>query len=798
MAPLAPRVPGPLTTLSKAVLVLGVDKRADVVVRVDGHEVGSGPAAVGPEIGFSPGGSISARVKLDRELQPGERVTASQVVDGVEGPSSRDQVFVVDVPQPPNRPSVHTFPVAGVEAVWVKRVFPGAELIARVEHGGHTMQETMVAAGFEEVLDLPVPLADGDGLQIIQRIEGSSATWQAPGAIGAWGGSTEERLPAPVFALPPRACHRGIKLAGMVPGATAMVKLNGELLRARSVAGRVNVPVRSYVMVALDDQGLEEGDELVVWQEFPSTGQRSDPSQDLVLTVGPPEPPKGPVLWSGICPSATEIVVTDFQPGAMIRVYEAAPGPSNFELRDDLTHMAPLSGRDVIPTDTGFTKGAMVAVTQDPCRRVESPMSVPMEVKAPLAPSAIALSEPVLACATGVLANHLALGTTAAIWSDRLGGPVTESRLVTSGLPNWFDAPILEGDELRVVATGCIQGGRQESPRARVQSAEMLPPELDYAFGGDQTVWVRCSATDRDGETVPVDGAEVDVFFARGRSRTWIGSGWSKGNGWAHVDLTGWILQKGEVLVATARLCGDPVAGENLEVLEWRPPSAPKLRAPGATTTVGQPRFEWSDPDAGTPYEAQSYIFGIAEEDSGKWIRPWARTDLTELTWSGPPELALNSSYRWFVISVGRRGNSAKANSTVERVPPPAAQPPPPPAGQAGFSKLVVWNCNRERNSHLNGGAVTVFARDASVPGAEFEPIETLEHEYTASDSCGPFTSGGTEFLLPDGYVYDFAFVDPYNDHCVHGDPDEPTCVRLSLTGVRGKSGGPVLQQTIY
>lgn len=767
-------------------------------MRADGHGVGSGPAAAGPEIGLSPGGLTSARIKLDRELGQGQRVTAAQIVDGVEGPPSRDPVIVVGVPQPPNRPSVHTFPLAGVEAVLVKRVFPGAQLIATVRRGSQTRRETMVATGFEEVLEMPVPLAPGDRLQVAQKIGGSSATWGAPGPIEAWGGSrTKAHLPPPVFGLLPQACDRGIKLAGMVPGATAMVELNGEPLRARSVASRVSVPVRSYVMVSLDDQALEEGDELVIWQEFPSTGQRSDPSRNLVLTVGPAEPPKQPGLWTGICPSSTEIIVTKFRPGATVRVYEAPPGSSDFWVNDDLTHMAPLSDRDVIPIPTGFTKGATVAVTQDPCLRVESPKSNFVEVKAPTAGGTLALTEPVFECATGVVANHLALGTVAAIWSDRLGGPVTESRVVSSALPNWFDAPILEGDELSVVATGCIQGGMQESPRVRVQPAEVLPPELDYAFGGDRSVWVWCSATGRDGSTIPVDGAEVNLFLGQGRAASWIGSGWSQGNGWAHVGISGRVLQRDEEIFATARLCGEPVAGEVLEVLEWRPPKKPHLRAPAAETTVGQPRFEWSDPDAGSPYEAQSYIFGIAEEGSGKWIRPWARTDQTAHTWQGPPELALHGSYRWFVISVGRRGNSAKASTTVERIPAPEPQPPTPPAGQAGFSKLLVWNCNNDWDSHANMGALTAYVRDRNIPGSTLEPVETLEHEHDANGSCGPFTSGGVEFPLADGHVYDFVFVDPYNNGCGNGDPNEPECVRFPLYGVPGKSDGPVLRQTI-
>jgi hypothetical protein len=296
--------------------------------------------------------------------------------------------------------------------------------------------------------------------------------------IEPWGGKRKAFLPTPVFELVPQACDRGIRLGNLVPGATAVVELNGDELRRRTVVSRTVVPVKSYVTVALSDGPLEEGDQLVIWQEFPSTGQRTDPNASLVHTVGPPTPPTRPVLWKGICPQSVEIVVTGYRPGARIRIYEAAPGSAQFRLRDDLTHRAPLLEPDVIPVAVPFPSGGQVVATQDPCHDTESPHSFPINVM-PVNPSVFGqtwITEPVVECAAGVVANKLQLGASASIWSAALGGPVTPSRTITNPLPNWFDALILPGDELRIVQSGCVAPGSAESKPAPVQPANGLPP----------------------------------------------------------------------------------------------------------------------------------------------------------------------------------------------------------------------------------------------------------------------------------------------------------------------------------
>jgi hypothetical protein len=507
------------------------------------------------------------------------------------------------------------------------------------------------------------------------------------------------------------------------------------------------------------------------------------------------------VLWSGICPQSTEIVVTGYRPGALIRVYEAAAGSSSFTLRDDLTHRAPLLEPDVIPVAEPFPPGGEVVATQDPCHDTESPMSFPVKVWAldTIQFGPIWLSEPIVECSTGVVANNLVLGTSASIWSAALGGPVTPSRTVMNPLPNWFDALILPGDELRVVQAGCVAPPAVESPPVPVQPANGEPPSLDYVFGGDRSVWAWCSAKDSDGNVVAADGAYVEAFITRSGSRHWVGSGRSSGNGWAEILLNGWTVQVEDEVTVSARLCGDAIDSDAVIAIPARPPRPPVIVRPisGGTTIDDHPVFEWKDPDAGTAYEALSFTFGIAESAPGAWIRPWAHTEATKHSWSGAPTLIVGRTYWWFVQAEGRRGKSNGTSATVTVTAPAAPPPPPPPPPQGGFSKLIVWNCNSTWDMHPSGGTVTVYMRDRA-DGVDFNAIGTLDVGYPEGGGhlCGPGYSSGEEYELEDGHVYDFVFLDPELPGC-DGDPNTASCARLPLYGVVGKDDGPILYQQI-
>jgi len=791
-APLPPRIKGPLTELMRKVTVVGVDPAADVTVYANGKRVGKGPVASGGLAGLDSSGSTHAVIELDVLLKAGQQVTAKQTVGVLSSKPSTKPITVIGPPSHLGKPKVITFPVAGVEALLVRGIYPGSEVIVSIPNRG--IQEITEADDFEVVAPTPDPLQAGDELWVIQQLGGTAAGWKAPAPIARWTGEDgrDGNLPTPVFELVPEPCDRGVKLGNIVPGATVVVEVNGHESRRRSVVGRVVVPTRGFLIPAPGGGGLEKGDQLVIWQEFPATGQRTNPAGRLVHTVGPPKTPTQPTLWRGICPSATEIVVTGYRPGALIRVYERKPGQGSFARRDELTHRAGLSEPDVIPIATGFTNGSEVAATQAPCGTPESPRSIPVPVETVYEDidGKPRILEPVQECADGLTADNLIFTASVSIWSDQLGGQAGPSRTVIEPPPLWFDVLIQPGDELRVVQIGCLPQRLREGDRVPVQGAAEAGVVLDYVFAGDRIVWAWCSAKDAAGEDVGVNGAEVNLFAGSGSGRRWIGRGWSRMDGWAQIGVAGRSLTEEELLTVTAQLCGEPGSSES-RVLRRRPPTMPVLLEPKPTTTLTRPTFTWKDPDAGGPYEALSYSFGLIEPATGRTLVNAPHVLQPSMDWSRVPELEVGPSYTWYVESVGRRGRSSRAVQPVKVIPAPAPEPKAGSAQPAAFSRLLVCNCNEQWETHPRGGTVTTHMLDLTA-GGKYQELGTIPVGYPeGGGSCGLGTTAAAEYKLTDGHTHVFVFVDPDQPGCDDADPENVECARLALPPLLGKDGAP-------
>jgi hypothetical protein len=420
--PLPPRLSGPLSELSRAVTVAGVDPAAVVVVFADGQQVGEAPVA-GPGLPASLGlgGAVSATVPLTTPLRRGQLVTARQVVGSNASELSTIPVTVLGVPATVQPPFVATFPVTGVEALLLQGLFPGGSVVVNVRRGGATTVRESDVADFDQIVMLPSALRTGDGVSVTLVVGSASATWSAPGAVEPWGGGEKVPLPTPVFELVPVACDRGVRLGGIVPGATAVVEIAGVEHRQMTPTSHAVVAVRSFLAAGLGDEGLHEGDDLVIWQEFPSTGQATDPGQRLHHRVGPPGPPAAPALWNSICPQSTELTVTGYRPGARIRIYGRPQGAADFDVIDELTHRAPLREPDIVPVPFALTERTDLAATQEPCEDDESPRSPHVTVTAvsPNISGQISIEQPVLQCSAGVLGINLALGASAAVTSAR-------------------------------------------------------------------------------------------------------------------------------------------------------------------------------------------------------------------------------------------------------------------------------------------------------------------------------------------------------------------------------------------
>jgi hypothetical protein len=796
--PLPPRVLGPLSVLSRRVNVVGVNAGAEVTVEANGRVVGQATAGgVHQPLGLTLGGEAFAVVDLNTSLNGGERVTAYQGAPPFAGPPS-EPVYVVGAPNALFPPQPVFVPVVGAEALLVRRLFPGATLTVRIDRGGNQFTDSVDASDWEQVLRLPTSLREGDALTISQAFgTGGVASWHAPGPIGWYGwGAGEDRLPTPVFDLPPQACDRGVLLGGMVPGATAVVEVNGVEHRQMTVTNHANVPVDSYVFAHAGDKGLEQGAHLAVWQTFPPTGQATPPNARLTGVVAPAQrPPAPPTITTYLCRESSELQVTGYRPGATLRVYIAAPGSTNFVLQPELTERAPLRTPATVPLLHRVAVGSFVAVTQEPCAGTESDRSTAIPVlDMSVSAGKPSLVEPILQCSSGVIAKRLTPGSHASIWSHVCGGPVTPDRLTDSVLPQWFDALIFEHDALRVVQHGgCIDPSSKRSAEVQVVYSQTLKPELDYLFTGDHVVGVWCTARTEDGQTVPAIGALVDIFVTEGNDTVWAGTGHTSFGGYANIQLLGFPIDTFAGVTARSTLCGDPISSGAPAYPVGPPhgPAKPTLINPadGSASDEQRPHFKWSDPGAGTAYEALHYHFTLVDDSTNTTLIPGLLALGTGCR-IDPQHLEPGHSYHWLVVANGRRGDSAPATAKF-KVNEKAKQEPPQPQKPPGWSKLLIWNCNQNWNTHPNtNGTVQMYVADKTTAAA-WHYVQDIPAGYNSNGACGPGINSPVEFALDDGHLYDFAFLDADLPGCDASDVNNASCWKQTLMNLYGDAKGP-------
>ena len=733
-----PTVQGPVSTASQTVTVLGVRLGTRVILLANGHVAGEVPTAgLGQPLGLYDGyTAVSVQVVIG--LNAGDVLTATQSADGVTSAPSAPGVTVIGVPDQLGAPDVVEYPYAGAETLVLSRLFPGGKVTVGVNRGGVTARMDSEVSDFTQTVLTSSPLQVADQLSVTQTIGGASATWTAPGTVLAWSGSLEAHLPAPVFELAPQACDRGIRLGRIVPGATVVWQLNGVQRRRLSAGHRIQLPVDSLITSGVPDTPLNVGDELVIWQEFPATGQRTDPAAPLTATIAAGAV-RGVWIPSVLCPQTPELLVFDARPGALVRIYVREPGQNAFVIRDELTHRASLDTPDRVPLTINLPLQSEVTATQEACAGQESPQCPSTTVSAPSDPSPPEIAAPVLQCSGGVLARNLGYNVAVSICSAMLGGPVTPTKQPTSSTPLWFDCLTLAGDKLFITQTGCVPDKFRQSPEVPVTPANSNKPTLDYVFIGDQTARVICTANLTPGAVVPAAGAGVEVFLERNGQTHWVGTGTAGSAGTADVALGGWQVEGGDRLSATCRLCGDPVGSDSVPALPARAPRPPVLTAPapGTTTAEHHPAFRWTDPDAATPYAALSFYFQIVDDQQPNNRIRGQDTPDPSYSWTGDPTLADGHNYRWFVTSVGRRGSAtatADLKVTASQPPPP---PPPPPPPVRGFSQVMIYNCDDSGIEEYR--TVEIWISDLTT-GAGFQDNGPLTNGYLegARSSAGP------------------------------------------------------------
>jgi hypothetical protein len=525
MQPSAPTIVEDLSVCSREIRLRGQLRGAVVRAFVDGRD---GPimeaAAVWPDERYA--------LRAGAVLAPGDRVRATQTLDGQTSAASTDPATVQA--QSTTTPYFVAPLVACSLIAVVDGVAPGATV--EILDAAAAPLASVASPGALTVVTLP---------RTVNSQEVLSATADACGA-GAGGGSRSlpaERMPklaAPVLAGA-QECQRILVFSNVQPGAILNLRRAGGVTfwtcPGTELHGRIDPPL-------VKDEVLE------FWQEPPSRICELQPGEVVRTTVagGPPGPP---VVQTRPCPGSKWLRLSGLVPSATVKILADGVDLCAFEAAE-ATQTVDLAGFDL-------ASGQKLTAVQGLCGVFGLPSPVPSWVTLPPSTSDLRLPERLLGCAAVVRVAGIAGASRVSVYSGvlkgRIGYVLTDGGTVDVAV----SPPLIAGDTLSVGVEGCSPAGITGSvePPPDVPPFEVIPPRAR-----DASVEVR--------RLLP--GCHVDVVV----DGSWAGGGVSGGTAF-RAPLKS-ALRRGQQVAVTVRLCAQlrtspPVAVLDALAIQWTRPT---------------------------------------------------------------------------------------------------------------------------------------------------------------------------------------------------------------------------------
>lgn len=495
MALITPIVVGPLTEWSGSILVKGCLPGARIVVSA----VGPAPRKVAE--GTAGGGADRVPLLAGEKLQAQDRLIVWQ---GLGGEASADTPSHLAVPVAPAPPQYGTLvPLAFRtrlypcgRAVWLAGAVPGA--LVQVTDGGQ-----LIASGrANESGDARLGFVAGTTV----GPNASLTAWQeAPPGFPAPAGTPKqttaaadllpapwgEQLPVPILTGPaPKGCDGSVPVGGIIDGADVTIRRASD--GSSETATFDLSQLRFDLFKPLDSQG----DRLEITQELRGC-QEWQPSEPLVVDVGPAKKPGVPVLYPP-CAGSTDVYAAGLEPGALVTL--------TF-LGEEYRGMAPPDESSFVFRIARLTAGGTVTVVQEKCGLKSDPANIQgIPASGPAAPPDV--EEPLYACGRAVRVRGKP-GTWLQVWGDSGSGPgPISAQVYSTGSNRIYVAPhLIEWQAVWVAYLGCGDETWHRSPVHTVQPAPDLgPPQISVPLvEGAQSVTV---------DAIP--GAQVEVYSISG------------------------------------------------------------------------------------------------------------------------------------------------------------------------------------------------------------------------------------------------------------------------------------------
>jgi hypothetical protein len=745
VAPLPPKVVGPVSELSTSILVEGQVTGATVTVYEDNTQVAGGPA---------PSASFAFPLLPNKTLTAGQKLTATATDAQTKETSVRSPqpVIVIGKPKSLSTVSFRFNQFLYGQYVILDGLWPGAE--AQVFHGNTLVGKRVSPGNSIGVIltGLSAALGAGESLTAIQvagKMQSISKTGPKAEVLPIQG----DQIPPPVIKQPLYACQSSIELTGLFNGAhVTLTRQHGQIVLHQ--AGWIACKTDATFILS---SPLVDGEKLTIRQEFPLSSFQGIDSPPYPVVTAKPTPP--PAVMGPICMGASSVTLTQLVPGAHVFI-------SVHRMVGQSISITPLGEGEVKagktieefyipPIPPGPGTNPTVTASQALCGALSvdaKPVPINALAKSLSQPNVPA---PLYECATVVHVDGITPGATVVVRSQQAAGDISATQRIYAPSADILVVSLNKTDGIYAVETGCDQ---TKNVTSNVQPVQALPSMLPRpAVAAPVTVMMQAVTV-----TQVLPGAQVTVFVDNlWRNAVTAGS--------STVTVPVGALHLKDQIKAQQTLCqagpvfSDPIVFVTSGKMQLTVTPGIVQSGVAVALTIHLQDADSKLPIGGATITIDNQKAGVTAANGSLSVQH---------TFPKPGMAAVRASASGFL----------DAYFTLQVLNPV----------MPGYSGIDIYNCNVEKST------ISVWVFDHSLGQMSWRPAGTQTSQFNSDGYC-PYTEQNTldsPFTvdnLKTNVKYDIAIVDPNLIGCGVDDPTKQACLRKAFT-VQGDENGSRLQ----
>lgn len=437
---------GPLSECSSSVRVEGQISGSTVAIFMTGHSgsIGGGVASWSDQ---------SFPLNAGVTLTPGQTVFATQTLASQTSPQGPG-IIVQKKPSTIGPMAFQSHLYQCGRCVWLVGAVPGAHVnltVLGIPRGSTVSTDGNARIGLTTQLGASDIL---DAQQIACSLPGPQIGGPKPDHLPL---NANRQLPPPVMPGPLKQCDPAVLVTNVFEGATVTIK--------RSAGPTESACFDATALWFVLSKALVLGETVTAQQDFPKCdvpGLATPPAK-----VGPISPVPPPVVMEPLCAGQQTVSVTDYQPGALIEIFQNGVSLGTGQAPEDASFpfgVPPLVGGDVVTarqTLCGKTSVDSNAVPVDPA---------PKNMPTPHIPG------PLIECGAVVRVQNLHIGARVYVFSTLLAGEIGDRQATATTVDVPVGPLLIAGDHIFARQIGCGLISHDSTPPQLVHKAPKLQP----------------------------------------------------------------------------------------------------------------------------------------------------------------------------------------------------------------------------------------------------------------------------------------------------------------------------------